>query len=51
MLEIKSMSIAKNGKKPEEATIFRLTVDMTVFIEKVRKMLSVMLKHFPACVD
>ena len=51
ILEIKSMSIAKNGQKPEESTIFRLTVDMTVFIEKVGKMLSVMLKHFPACVD
>lgn len=45
------MSIAKNGKKSEESIIFRLTEDMTAFIEKVRKMLSVMLKHFPACVD
>ena len=45
ILGIKYMSLAKNGKKPHESTILSLTVDMTVFIEQVRKLLSVMLKH------
>ena len=39
------MSIAKKGKKPHESTILSLTVDMTVFIEQVRKLLRVILKH------
>ena len=45
ILGIIVMSIAKKGKKPDESTILSLTVDMTVFIEQVRKLLSVILKY------